>query len=126
MRAISEGDANTARRRRRLTTAIKTSLRELSNQLSLLNHQVGARLDLRDVDLDCLGDRDPDASDRRAVAVRPLRDRYAELLGLYAGMNSSMDQICTGYTDAELELLAGFLRRVTGAGREATDELAGD
>jgi DNA-binding MarR family transcriptional regulator len=165
MNAISEGDANTARRRRRLTTAIKTSLRELSNQLSLLNHQVGARLDLRDVDLDCLDlisrhgplspsalarqaglhpatmtgildrlqrggwvtrDRDPDASDRRAVAVRPLRDRYAELLGLYAGMNSSMDQICTGYTDAELELLAGFLRRVTGAGREATDELAGD
>src|SRR5262249_34483968 len=32
----------------------KESLRELTNQVSLLNHQVGTRLELRDVDLDCL------------------------------------------------------------------------
>ena len=32
----------------------KESMRELSIQLSLLNHQVGAHLDLKDVDLDCL------------------------------------------------------------------------
>jgi hypothetical protein len=37
-----------------------------------------------------------------------------------------MDQICAGYTDTELELLAGFLRRTAGAGRAATDALAGD
>src|SRR6266487_6226470 len=43
-----------ARRRRRLTAAIKESLRELSNQLSLLNHHVSAHLDLKNVDLDCL------------------------------------------------------------------------
>jgi DNA-binding MarR family transcriptional regulator len=43
-----------ARRRRRLAVAIGESLRELAIQLSLLNHQVGAQLDLRDVDLDCL------------------------------------------------------------------------
>jgi DNA-binding MarR family transcriptional regulator len=43
-----------ARHRRRLITAIKGSLRELSNQLSLLNHHVGTRIDLKDVDLDCL------------------------------------------------------------------------
>ena len=42
------------RHRRRLITAIKGSLRELSNQLSLLNHHVGSRVDLKDVDLDCL------------------------------------------------------------------------
>jgi len=43
-----------ARHRRRLITTIKGSLRELSNQLSLLNHHVSTRVDLKDVDLDCL------------------------------------------------------------------------
>jgi DNA-binding MarR family transcriptional regulator len=145
-----------------LTTAVKESLRELSNQLSLLNHHVGAHVDLKDVDLDCLDlivrhgplspstlarraglhpatmtgildrlqrggwitrERDPDASDRRAVAVRAVRDRNAELFRLYSGMNASMDQICAGYADTELELLADFLRRTVSAGRDATDEL---
>jgi hypothetical protein len=50
----------------------------------------------------------------------------AELFGLYAGMNASMDQLCAGYGDTELELLADFLRRTTDAGRSATDDLAGD
>ena len=165
MSSIVPDSPTAARRRRRLTTTIKESLRELSNQLSLLNHRVGAHLELRDVDLDCLDliarhgplsptalarrtglhpatmtgvldrlqrggwvtrDRDPDAADRRAVAVRALRDRNAELFRLYSGMNTSMDQICAGYTDTELVLLADFLRRSTDAGRAATDELAGD
>jgi urease alpha subunit len=47
-------DVDAARRRRRSTVAVKESLRVLRNQLSLLNHQVGAHLDLKDVDLDCL------------------------------------------------------------------------
>jgi DNA-binding MarR family transcriptional regulator len=154
-------DAEAARRRRRLTSAIKESLRELRNQLSLLNHHVGARIELRDVDLDCLEllnrhgplspsalarraglhpatmtgildrlerggwiarDRDPD--DRRAVVVRVLRDRGGELFRLYAGMNASLDRICAGYSDDQLELLAEFLRRTTDAGRDATEELA--
>ena len=51
--AASES-ADAKRRRRRMVSEIKESLRELSVQLSLLNHQVGAHLDLRDVDLDCL------------------------------------------------------------------------
>jgi DNA-binding MarR family transcriptional regulator len=156
-------DLDARRRRRRSTTAIKESLRELSIQLSLLNHHVGAHLDLKDVDLDCLElinrhgplspsalarraglhpatmtgildrlerggwvARERDPSDRRAVAVRAVRDRNAELFGLYSGMNTSMDQICAGYDDTELELLADFLRRTTNAGRDATDELASD
>jgi DNA-binding MarR family transcriptional regulator len=164
MGPIASDDVHTARHRRRLTTAIKESMRDLNNQLSLLNHQVGAHLDLKDVDLDCLEiigrhgplspsalarraglhpatmtgildrlqrggwiarERDPDASDRRAVAVRALRDRNPELFRLYAGMNTSMDEICAGYADTELELIADFLRRTTNAGRNATDELAG-
>src|SRR5713226_2202888 len=54
MDSVSSESADSPRRRRRLTTAIKESLRELSIQLSLLNHHVGGRVDLKDVDLDCL------------------------------------------------------------------------
>jgi DNA-binding MarR family transcriptional regulator len=43
-----------ARARRRLGTSIKDSLRALTVELSLLNHNVGGHLGLRDVDLDCL------------------------------------------------------------------------
>src|SRR5262252_3910329 len=152
-----------ARARRRLITTIKESLRAMSTQLSLLNHQVGARVELKDVDLNCLDllarhgplsptalarraglhpatmtgildrlerggwvvrDRDPDAPDRRGVTVRPLRERGADLYRLYSGMNASMDEICAGYDDAELELLAGFLRRTTDAGQSAAANLA--
>ena len=38
----------------RAIATIRAGLRELSIQLSLLNHQVGTRLGLKDVDLDCL------------------------------------------------------------------------
>jgi len=163
MVSISSEDAGSARHRRRLSAAIKEALRELSIQLSLLNHHVGARVELKDVDLDCLDlisrtgplspsalarraglhpatmtgiidrlerggwvARDRGTSDRRAVLIRALRDRNSELLHLYSGMNTSVDQICAGYSDAELHLLADFLRRTAHAGRTATDELAGD
>jgi DNA-binding MarR family transcriptional regulator len=149
--------------RRRLTASIKQSLRALSIQLSLLNHQVGAHAGLNDVDLDCLDliarhgplsptalaeraalhpatvtgildrlerggwvARERDPSDRRAVVVRVLRERIADLARLYGGMNSSMSEICAGYSQAELEVLADFLRRTVEAGRRATDKLAGD
>ena len=48
------GDLDARRRRRRLATEIKASLRDLRNQLSLLNHRVVTRLELKDIDLDCL------------------------------------------------------------------------
>src|ERR1019366_104004 len=151
MSFISSESADSARRRRRLSTAVKESLRELSIQLSLLNHHVGARVDLKDADLDCLdfinrhgplspsalarraglhpatmtgiidrlpragaggpAARDRSTSARRAVLIRALRDRNSELLHLYSGMNTAMDQICAEYGDAELQLLADFLRR---------------
>jgi DNA-binding MarR family transcriptional regulator len=163
MNSRSAKDRDVERGRRRSRRAIKGSLRELSTQLSLLNHRVGANLDLKDVDLDCLDivarhgplspsalarrsglhratmtgvldrlerggwvARERDPSDRRAVVVRALSDRDAELLRLYSGMNASMDRICAGYGDAELELLADFLRRTADAGRSATDELSAD
>jgi DNA-binding MarR family transcriptional regulator len=42
------------RARRQLTTRIKDGLRDLHNQLSTLNRQVGGRLAIKDTDLDCL------------------------------------------------------------------------
>jgi DNA-binding MarR family transcriptional regulator len=42
------------RHRRRTGTEIKAALRDLRIQLVLLNHQVGGRLALKDVDLGCL------------------------------------------------------------------------
>jgi DNA-binding MarR family transcriptional regulator len=149
---------------RRSTVAVKDALRELRNQLSLLNHQVSAQLALKDVDLDCLEliarhgplspsalarraglhpatmtgildrlqkggwivrERDPEAADRRSIAVRAVRGRNAELFRLYAGMNTAMDELCAGYSEDELALIAGFLRRATSAGHDATGELSG-
>jgi DNA-binding MarR family transcriptional regulator len=156
-----EKAAGADRQRRRLTAAIKQSLRGLRIQLSLLNLRVGARLDLRDVDIDCLDliashgplspsalarharlhpatmtgvldrlerggwiARERDPADRRAVVVRTRHERTAELIRAYAGMNSSMDEICAGYDQAQLEVIADFLGRTTNAGRTATDALA--
>ena len=163
MNSRSTEDRDAGQRRRRSGRAIKVSLRDLRVQLALLNHRVGARLDLKDVDLDCLDlvarhgplspsalarraglhpatmtgvldrlerggwvARDRDPSDRRAVVVRPLGDRNAELLRLYSVMNASMDRICARYGDEDLELIADFLRRTVDAGQDATDELASD
>ena len=49
-----EESADDRRRRRRLAVTVRENMRELTAQLALLNHQVGQRLEMRDVDLDCL------------------------------------------------------------------------
>src|SRR5215475_2660392 len=156
MSSVSSGEG--ARSRRRVTAEIRDSLRDLGNQLSALNHHVATRLELRDVDLDCLDlldrhgplsptalarlaglhaatmtgvldrlqrggwitrERDAQATDRRSVAVRAVRERGPEVLRLYAGMNDALGRILAGYRDPELEVLAGFLRQVADAGRQA-------
>ena len=59
-------------RRGRLNRQIKDSLRDLGSQLAQLNHSVGARLDLKPTDLECLelisrhGPISPSALARRA------------------------------------------------------------
>ena len=145
---------------RRATLAIRAGLRELSIQLSLLNHQVGSRLGLKDVDLECLDlvarhgplspsalaraaglhpatmtgvldrleragwiSRDRDPKDRRAVTLSAKRDRNAEVLGLYAGMNGAMNELLAGYDAAQLAVISDFIARTTEAGRRATDKL---
>ncbi len=129
-------------------------MRELGIQLALLNYHVSARLELNDVDLDCLnlvdhyGPLSPsaiarmsglhpatmtgildrlergDPADRRAVLVRALRERMPDLFRLYQGMSTSMNQICAGYANSELELVADFLQRTANAGRAAAEVLA--
>ena len=152
--------AGAGHQRRRMAATIKQSLRALRVQLAFLNLRVGAQLDLKDVDIDCLDllashgplsptnlarraglhpatmtgvldrleqggwvARERDPSDRRAVVVRVRHERTAELMRLYAGMNSFMDEICAGYDEAELTVIADFLGRTTNAGRIAADEL---
>ena len=68
--------------------------------------------------------RERATADRRAVTVRPLHVRIAELFGLYAGMNAMMDDVCAGYTETELEVIDDFLRRTTRAGEDATSALS--
>lgn len=62
-------------------------------------------------------------NDRRAVQIRSLRDRQGELYGMLAGMNRSIEEICAGYSDAELAVVADFLRRTTEAGETAVRDL---
>src|SRR5438477_6411321 len=67
--------------------------------------------------------RERDPSDRRAVRVRAVRERYAELLRLYSGFSRGMNKLLADYSDSELELIADFMRRTVDAGRNAIDEL---
>jgi DNA-binding MarR family transcriptional regulator len=72
-------------------------------------------------------DRGRDPADRRGVVVQIARGRGAEILRLYlvdSGMNAALDQICAGYDDEDLQLLAGFLQRTADAARAAADKLA--
>ncbi|WP_216896894.1 MarR family transcriptional regulator [Nocardia alni] len=71
-------------------------------------------------------DRDPDSPDRRAVTLRPVRERNAALFELFSGMNRRMDVLCAEYSESELEVIADFLRRTTTAGQESAEELTGD
>lgn len=65
--------------------------------------------------------RERDPADRRSTTIRALRERNAELLALFAGMNSAVQDICAGYDDSELDLIADFLHRTAAAGRDAAD-----
>jgi len=67
--------------------------------------------------------RDRDPSDRRAVIVRVVTDRYGDLVRHYRDMARSMNKLLAGYSASELETIADFLRRTVDAGRDATQKL---
>lgn len=68
--------------------------------------------------------RERDPRDRRAVVVQPVRTRGREVFRLFGGMNAAVAEICAGYSDAELDLLADFLHRTADAGRAAAADLS--
>jgi DNA-binding MarR family transcriptional regulator len=67
--------------------------------------------------------RERDPNDRRAITLQFVRTRGREILRLFGGMNTAMTQICAGYTDAELAVIAGFVRRTAEAATGAATAL---
>ncbi|WP_329522357.1 MarR family transcriptional regulator [Spirillospora sp. NBC_01491] len=128
------GDGDGGAARRRLGIGIKESLRELSVQLSLLTHQVGARLGLKDVDIDCLdlitrfGPLSPSALARRAglhpatltgildrlerggwvARERDPSDRRAVVLRVLRDRNAELLHLYAGMNAAMDDLCAGY------------------
>ena len=122
------------RGRRRSTAAIRESLRALSIQLSLLNHQVSTHLALNDVDIDCLdlvnrhGPLSPSALARRAglhpatltgvldrlqkggwiARERDTADRRAVLVRAIRARNAELLQLYSGMNSAMEQICAGY------------------
>jgi DNA-binding MarR family transcriptional regulator len=122
------------RRRQQLTAEIRAALRELGIQLALLNHHVSARLELKDVDLDCLnlidshGPLSPGALARRAglhpatitgildrlerggwvTRDRDPSDRRGVLIRALSDRNADMMRLYSGMSASMNKLLAGY------------------
>jgi DNA-binding MarR family transcriptional regulator len=158
----NEAAAREAKRaRRRRIAAAKQSLRELRIELAVLNHRVGSKIEIKDIDFDCLdviirhGPISPTAlarrvgvhlatmtgildrlesggwivrdrveNDRRAVLVRGVADKQRDIIRLYGGMNSALDEILDSYSNDQIELVVDFLTRCTEAGQQAADRFA--
>ena len=122
------------RRRQQLNAEIRDALRELGIQLALLNHHVSARLELKDVDLDCLnlldhhGPLSPSALARRSglhpatitgildrlerggwvIRERDPSDRRAVLVRALPDRNADLMRLYSGMNVSMNKLLAGY------------------
>jgi DNA-binding MarR family transcriptional regulator len=134
MTSVTPTRAQEIRRRQRLSTEIRDSLRDLGIQLALLNHHVGARLELKDVDLDCFnlidrhGPLSPSALARRAglhpatmtgildrlerggwaARDRDPSDRRAVLVRALPDRNADLMRLYSGMSASMNKLLAGY------------------
>jgi DNA-binding MarR family transcriptional regulator len=134
MTSVPPKRAREIRRRQRSSTEIRDALRELGIQLALLNHQVGARLELKDVDLDCFnlidrhGPLSPSALARRAglhpatmtgildrlerggwtARDRDPADRRAVLVRALPDRNADLMRLYSGMSASMNKLLAGY------------------
>lgn len=68
--------------------------------------------------------RERDAADRRAVLVHALPARGRDMLKLYSGMNSAIDEIARSYSASQLGVIADFLARVVAAGKSENETLS--
>lgn len=68
--------------------------------------------------------RRPNPNDRRAVLVQIIKEKEAEVVAMFSGLNQAMDGVCSDYDDADLVKIADFLLRTSRASRIATEDLA--
>ena len=134
MASITRERKKEIQRRQQLSTEIRDSLRELGIQLALLNHHIGARLELKDVDLDCLnlidshGPLSPSTLARRAgqhpatitgildrlerggwiARDRDPSDRRAVLIRALSDRNADMMRLYSGMSASMNKLLARY------------------
>jgi DNA-binding MarR family transcriptional regulator len=54
--------------------------------------------------------RDPD--DRRRWELRPLPGRQHDVAALFMPLATAMSELCSGYSDGELDVLADFLTKL--------------
>jgi DNA-binding MarR family transcriptional regulator len=62
-------------------------------------------------------ERQRDPADRRKVIVAPRADRAAELAGAYGPVNEAFGGVLDDFTDAELEIIARYVRLVNAKAR---------
>lgn len=129
-----------------------------------MSSEIGGRLVLRAIDLECLGallglgptapgalarhvavhpatmtgilDRlerggwvvreRGEEGDRRSIRVHVVPDRAREVLDLLGGVDAQMDDLCAGYTEAELAVVVDFLERAATAVDEGVGNLRAD
>ena len=66
--------------------------------------------------------RTRDSGDRRAVLISIQPTRNADMVKLYAGMDSEMDDVVAAFDDRDLGVIADFLERTAAAGARSTEQ----
>lgn len=65
--------------------------------------------------------RDPD--DRRRVQIEPIRENAPTVASQYRSMQGRLAEICSAYSDEQLELIIDFVCQLGDAGHEEAAEL---
>ena len=55
-------------------------------------------------------EREPDAEDRRKVLIKGVAEKAPNMRHLFLPMMEGFASLCEGYTNEQLELIAGFMR----------------